>query len=310
MKKNVVVVGSINYDIVASTDRLPNKGETVAGHSVDTFIGGKGSNQSVQMSLLGVSTTIVAQVGKDQQGTLVLDGLKSKHVNTSYVGQLEHGRTGCAVIYVSTDGSNMLVHAPGANHEISLETIDKASTVIKEADMYVTQTEINLDALMYGLNIAHKANIPTLLNPAPAIPLPKEIFPLLDFIAPNETESEIYTSIHKEGLTDQEWRRQNAQWFLDQGVKNVCITLGDKGSYFYNGTDEVYAPPFNITPIDTTAAGDSFIGGFVFGVVSKWDYSEILRFANACGALATTIKGAQNSIQDLESVKKFIAKNS
>jgi ribokinase len=309
MIKKVIVVGSINYDIVASAERLPKRGETVTGYSVDSFIGGKGSNQSVQMSLLGLSTTLVAQIGKDQQGSIVLEGLKSKHVNTSYISQVESSRTGCAVIFVSPDGSNMLVDAHGANHKMSLQTIDKATSAIAEADLYVTQNEINVDALLHGLKIACKAKIPTLLNPAPALPLPEEIFPLLDYIAPNETEAELYTSVQKDGLTDEEWRRKNAQWFLDRGVRNVCITLGEKGSYFYNGIEEIYSPPFAVTPIDTTAAGDSFIGGFVYGVISKWNYSEILKFANGCGALSTTIMGAQNSIQDIESIKNFIANN-
>lgn len=306
METKITVLGSINYDIVAGAERLPSLGETVHGYSVDTFIGGKGSNQSVQMSLLGLSVSLIGQIGNDEQGKMVLEGLKNKGVDTTHFNVSNDLRTGCAVIYVDNEGNNMLVHAPGANHSINHQTIDNARDTITSSAMYVSQNEINLDALIYGLNIAHTANVPTLLNPAPAITLPDEIFPLLDYIAPNETESEMYTKIYKERLSEEDWRRATAAWFHEKGVKNVCITLGSKGAYFSDGKKEYYAPAYHISPVDTTAAGDSFIGGFVYGVVNKLKNDKILLFANACGALSSTKKGAQNSIQDLERVRSFM----
>jgi ribokinase len=258
------------------------------------------------MSLLGLSVSLIGQIGNDEQGKMVLEGLKDKGVDTTHFNVSTDFRTGCAVIYVDTEGNNMLVHAPGANHSISLQTIDNARETITSASMYVSQNEINLDALIYGLNIAHTAKVPTLLNPAPAIALPDEIFPLLDYIAPNETESEIYTKINKKGLSEENWRRATAAWFHEKGVKNVCITLGANGAYFSDGEKEYYVPAYHISPLDTTAAGDSFIGGFVYGVVNRWENDKTLLFANACGALSSTIKGAQNSIQDLERVRSFM----
>lgn len=309
MKKHVTVLGSINYDIVAGAERLPSLGETVHGYSVDTYIGGKGSNQSVQMSLLGLSVSLIAQIGDDEQGKMVLEGLRGKGVDTTHFTVSPDLRTGCAVIYVDPNGNNMLVHAPGANHAISRSTIEAAHQTISSASMYVSQNEINLDALLFGLQKAHTAGVPTLLNPAPAIQLPMEAFSFIDYIAPNETESEMYTKISKGTTTEEAWRRANAAWFHEKGVKNVCITLGSRGSYFSDSTQEYYAPAYRITPVDTTAAGDSFIGGFVYGVVNNWKYDKILRFANACGALSSTIKGAQNSIQDLARVQSFMTEH-
>lgn len=309
MNKRVIVLGSINYDIVADAQRLPKVGETVHGYSVDTYIGGKGSNQSVQMALLGLDVSLIGQIGSDEQGAMVLEGLQGKGVDTTHFTISADHRTGCAVIYVDSTGNNMLVHAPGANHAISTETVDRASSTIAGASMYVSQNEINRDALIYGLEKARAAGVPTLLNPAPAIDLPTEVFSLIDYIVPNETESEAYTNITRGSLSEDNWRRANAAWFHERGIKNVCITLGADGSYFSNGSSEYYAPAYSITPVDTTAAGDSFIGGFVYGVVSGWEYDKILRFANACGALSSTIKGAQNSIQPLERVERFITEH-
>ena len=306
MEKSIAVLGSINYDIVASAERLPHKGETVHGYGFDVFTGGKGANQSVQIALLGLKCVFIGQVGGDAQGHMVLAGIKEKGVDARFTRVTPEERTGCALITVATDGSNTLVHAPGANHRISRKLIDAAADSIRSADMLITQNEINQDALLYGLRIAGDAGVKILLNPAPAVPLPPETFPLLDYIAPNETESEVYTGIAQAGKTPEQWRRENAQWFLERGVKNVCITLGSQGAYFFNGREEHYLPTFPITPVDTTAAGDSFIGGFSFGLIQGWPVEQAMTFANACGSVSVMTKGAQNSIQPYQRIAQFL----
>jgi ribokinase len=306
MGKRIVVLGSINYDIVASAERLPQRGETVSGYDFDIFTGGKGSNQAVQIALLGIQSVFIGQVGGDTQGETVLAGLKSKGVDTSFVRVSTGDRTGCALITVAPDGSNTLVHTPGANHSISAAMIDDAADCIRGASMLITQNEINQDALLYGIKLAREAGVRILLNPAPAVPLPEEIFSMLDYIAPNETESEAYTGISQESKSDEQWRRENAEWFLKRGVKNVCITLGNKGAYFFNGGEEIYLPTFPVKPVDTTAAGDSFIGGFAFGLTQGWPVAQSIRFANACGSVSVMTKGAQNSIQDYERIAAFL----
>ena len=148
MSKNIVVLGSINYDITASAERLPAKGETVVGFSVDMFGGGKGANQAVQAAQMGVPTAMIGQVGNDMQGGAVLEALKSKGIDCDHIHVSDTNRTGCASIYVDPNGDNMLVYAPGANRKITKEMIDAGKDVIADAAVFITQTEINLDAAM------------------------------------------------------------------------------------------------------------------------------------------------------------------
>jgi ribokinase len=306
MEKTVVILGSINYDIVAQVERLPLKGETVPAYGFDVFTGGKGANQAVQAALLGMRSVFIGQVGGDAQGENVLAGIKAKGVDASFVRVSPGERTGCALITVAPDGSNTLAHAPGANHRIPAELVDSAATHIAGAEMFITQAEINRDALLHGVTLARRAGVRTLLNPAPAIPLPEELFTALDYIAPNEVESEIYTGISPRGKSGEAWRRENAEWFLRRGVRNVCITLGSEGAYFFNGDEEHYAPAFPVTAVDTTAAGDSFIGGFAFGIAAGWPVEKSLAFANACGAVSVGTRGAQNSIGNYEQISAFL----
>ena len=245
-------------------------------------------------------------MGGDAQGQTVLAGIREKGVDVRFARAAPEERTGCCLITVAPDGSNTLVHAPGANYRISRELIDAAADSIRAADMLITQNEINQDALLYGLRIARDAGVKILLNPAPAIPLPPDTFPLLDYIAPNETESEAYTGISPAGKAPEAWRRENARWFLDRGVKSVCITLGSQGAYFCSPQEEHYLPAFPVTPVDTTAAGDSFIGGFAFGVMQGWPVAKAMIFANACGSVSVMTKGAQNSIRPYRHIEQFL----
>ena len=165
MSKQIVILGSINYDITASAERLPARGETVAGSSVDMFGGGKGANQAVQSAQMGVPTAMIGQVGNDMQGTAVLEALKSKGIDCSRIHVSDTSRTGCASIYVDPNGDNMLVYAPGANHHITKEMIDNGRDLIDDAAVFITQTEINMDAMLYGLKLAHEAGAVTTDDP-------------------------------------------------------------------------------------------------------------------------------------------------
>lgn len=306
MSKQIVILGSINYDITASAERLPARGETVAGFSVDMFGGGKGANQAVQSAQMGVPTAMIGQVGNDMQGSAVLEALKSKGINCSRIHVSETNRTGCASIYVDPNGDNMLVYAPGANHHITKEMIDNGRDVIEQAAVFITQTEINMDAVIYGLKLAREAGDITILNPAPALPLPEEVYPLVDFITPNETESEFYTGILRSDMPIEEWKEKTAQWFMDKGVKNLCVTMGEKGAFYSNGTEAISVPAFPITAVDTTAAGDSFHGGLAYGLANGYDIETCLKIGSACGALSAMTLGAQNSIQPEERVLAFL----
>ena len=309
MSKQIVILGSINYDITASAERLPARGETVAGSSVDMFGGGKGANQAVQSAQMGVPTAMIGQVGSDMQGKAVLEALKSKGIDCSRIHVSDTNRTGCASIYVDPNGDNMLVYAPGANHHITKEMIDNGKNLIDGAAVFITQTEINMDAMLSGLKLAHEAGAVTILNPAPATPLPDEVFPLVDFITPNETESEFYTGILRSEMPIEEWKEKTARWFMDKGVKNLCVTMGEKGAFYSNGKESISVPAFSITAVDTTAAGDSFHGGLAYGLANGYDIETCLKIGSACGALSAMTLGAQNSIQPEERVLAFLKEN-
>ncbi len=306
MGVKIVVLGSINYDIVAKATRLPRVGETVDGFTVDMYVGGKGSNQAVQAARLGADTCFIGCIGSDQQGIAVREGLASKGVDIRHLNISSDHRTGCASIYIDSKGDNMLVYAAGANKAITKEMVDVAKKDIAEARVLVTQNEINSDMVEYGLRLGESAGVITILNPAPAVPLHESVFELIDYITPNETESEAYTGLLRKDMPIDAWKRESANWFLKRGVKNVCITLGEKGSYFYNGKEEISLDAFPITPVDTTAAGDAFTGGFSFGIAKGWSILKSMTFGNACGALAASTLGAQNSICSINEIMDFL----
>jgi len=304
--KKAIVLGSINYDIVSAVERLPVRGETVKSFSTEMFVGGKGSNQSVQISAMGMSVQFVGLVGNDDMGKTVKQALTGKGVDTGCLKVSDTFKTGCAIIFVGPSGENMLAYAPGANHGISREQIEQGAGSIQNADIFITQNEINADAMRLGLTAAKEAGVPTILNPAPAIPLHDELYRLIDYITPNETEAETYTGIPLDSLPFAEWKKQSARWFLNRGVKAVCITLGSNGAYFFDGTQEYDVPAFSVSAVDTTAAGDAFNGGFAYGIAHKLPVARCLEIGNACGALAATVLGAQNSIHNIGQIKEFL----
>lgn len=307
MEKSIVILGSINYDIVASADHLPVVGETVSGSGVNMYVGGKGSNQATQASLAGANTHFIGLIGDDNQGKNVRAGIQENKVNDHFLETSSEYPTGCCTIYIDPKGDNMLVHSPGANHHITEAQIDRAASIIKNADIFITQNEINVDIQAYAFKMAHDAGVTTILNPAPALPASdKNLYAMIDYITPNETESELSTGLLRTDMPFNEWCRASAEWFMRQGVKNVCITLGEKGAYFYNGKEELTVPAFTIKAVDTTAAGDAFNGGFAFGLAESWPIEKCLQFGNACGAMAAMTKGAQNSIRPYKEVVKFL----
>jgi len=302
----IAVLGSINRDIVAQATRLPKVGETVDGTGLSMFTGGKGANQAAQAALLDAEVFFIGCTGDDEHAPIVTQSLADTGVNTELLLWLEGGQTGNCSIFVSETGDNMIVYYPGTNHMVSHQHLKNATKVIQSSDLFMAQLEVNLDAVERGLQIAREAGIPTLLNPAPAHPLTDAIFKLVDYITPNETESERYTGLLRSDMPIEEWKQRNAQWFLDKGVKAVCITLGGEGVYYSDGSTELSAPAFEIDPVDTTAAGDAFNAGFAYGIAAKWDIKRTLRLGNACGALAASKLGAFNSLCARPLVDEFL----
>ncbi len=304
---SIFILGSINYDIVAKAEKLPSVGETVEGHGVEMFTGGKGSNQATQTALLGAKTVFLGNTGDDDNGRIVRENLGGKGVDTTFLNIEQGGKTGVCTIYVDKQGKNMLVYSPGTNRTLTPALVDSALEVLKTCKLFITQCETDLATMEYGLKKAKELGVTTILNPAPALPLSDSVFALCDYILPNETESEVFTGILRKDMPLDVWAKQSAQWFLDKGCKNVCITLGEKGSYFNNGSEEYIVPTFDdVKPVDTTAAGDSFIGGFAYGLSVGMDVRQALRYGNACGSLAIMTVGAQNSIRGKAEVEQFL----
>lgn len=305
----IVVLGDINADITAFTKRLPKIGESVTGKEVNTYPGGKGANQADQCAKLGVKTYMIGRTGSDFQGITVLKSMRDDGIDCSYVKVAEDEKTGCAVINIDENGKNTLVYTPAANMGFTKEDIDKVKDLIVNAGVFISQNAINQDVIVYALKIAHEAGVTTIFNPAPASELPQKIYEYVDFITPNETESELFTGILMKDHTPEEWRAQTKQWFFDQGVKRICITMGSDGVFYADKEEEMVIPAFKIDPIDTTAAGDSFHGGLAYGLINDYPLDIALRIGCACGGMTSMGKGAQSSIQRIEKVKQFMEKN-
>ena len=298
-----VVLGSINFDCVAKAERLPKKGETIRGYSFGTFVGGKGANQSVQMALLGADVTFIGKVGADDVGRTMKNSLQKHGINIDRLATDPHASSGACSINLDEMGQNTLLYVPGANETLKPEDIDGAVGVIKEADIFITQNEINLDMLEYGLETAKRFGITTLLNPAPALPLSDRIFALADYILPNETETEGYCGFLP---ADDATLKKAAEWFFTRGTKNVVITLGEQGAFYAGPSASMRVPGFKVNAVDTTAAGDAFIGGFAYTVGRGGSVEDAMLFGNACGALAASQNGAQASLPSLDKVLKMI----
>lgn len=308
MSVRIAILGSINRDFVASASRLPKLGETVEGFGLSINVGGKGSNQAVQAAQLGAVTHFIGCIGDDENGSIVKQSLADRGVLVDFLKELKGEQTGNCSIYVDPQGDNMLVYYPGTNKMIPKEHLDDAAHVIRDADILITQNEINRDALIYGLQMARANGVPTLLNPAPATPLEDIVYENADYVTPNETESEVFTGLLMKDMPFEDWKKRNAEWFLQKGVKGVCITLGGKGAYYCDGTREISVPAFSVNPIDTTAAGDSFNAGFAYGISKGMEMGETLRLASACGGLATERAGAHASIHSKQEIDEFLAK--
>ncbi|MDR0425954.1 MAG: ribokinase [Clostridiales bacterium] len=295
------VLGSINMDIVAVVPYMPTAGETLTalGHYVNP--GGKGANQAVAIGKLGGSVKMIGKVGCDPYGAQMTDALKSAGVDTSAVSISSSG-SGIAMILVEK-GDNRIVLYPGANHDICVADIDAGLKDAKRGDILIMQLEIPPDLVVYAAKKGRDKGMRVLLNPAPAQPLPDELYPCLDIIAPNETETRILTGI----LPDSASRRQQAaDWFLKKGVKDVIITLGGEGAVVTERSRLVHIPAREVVAVDTTSAGDTFVGACAVKLYEGLSLTEAGRFASVASSVTITRPGAAASIPTLKEVEEVI----
>lgn len=293
---NVVVIGSMNMDYVVNVNKLPKKEETISATSFTTSIGGKGANQAFAAKKLGAEVFMIGAVGNDEAGRRITERMKEENIDTSRI-ETANVPTGNAMITVEESGSNTIVVYPGANDYVSKNLIGKNEDLIKEADFIILQLEIPIESVEYAVKLAKKYNKKVILNPAPAKKIPEGLYEFIDILTPNETELE--------SLSKEKDIRNGAKLLLDRGVKEVVVTIGDKGCYYLSKEDEFIIDSIEVNAIDTTAAGDSFNGALAVGLCEGKSMKETLKFANTVGALTTTKHGAESSLPNRVDVDRI-----
>ncbi len=302
MAADIVVVGSLNVDMVVNVKQRPEWGETVLGHGFFTGNGGKGGNQAYAASKLGASVAMLGCVGEDIFGEQLLKGLNEVGVDTSYIEKIHSVSSGVAVISVNADGENSIIVSPGANDHVTPEYVRKHEQVIQEAKLVMIQLEIPLETVLEVANIAHTHNVPVMLDPAPAQKLPDELYKKVTYLVPNESELGIVADAK---ISNVETAKTASTKLLNKGVDTVFAKLGGKGVVVLKGTESFFVDPHTVTAVDTTAAGDAFAGALATALVCGKNLREATEFANTVGALTVTKKGAQASMPTLEETREF-----
>lgn len=303
MKPKIIVVGSLNMDLILRTPRIPAPGETILGSSFATAGGGKGANQAVAAARLGAQTSMVGRVGTDSYGDALLRGLQNDGVDTRFIQRDPYQPTGLALITVDDHGENSIVVVSGANWQVSTADIDLAADAIASADVLVLQLEIPLESVEYAASIAHQRQVPVILNPAPARALPASLLQHVAYLVPNESETALLSGVSVFDLPT----AQNAIDHIHQsGVNTVIMTRGSQGAFVSGASGSYSVPAFQVNPVDTTAAGDAFVAGLAFGIAAKQPLKQAVRLAAAAGALATTQAGAQPSLPNADQVQALL----
>lgn len=306
----ICVLGSINMDLVLQIENMPKVGETILSNGFEKIPGGKGANQAVAAKRSGASVYMISKIGKDDNGQVLLKKLIDDNINTKYVLIDEKEPTGMAMIMVNKNGNNSIIVVPGSNMTINREDIKASKEAIIESDILISQFETPVDVTLDAFRIAKNLNKITILNPAPAKSIDDELLKYTDIIIPNETEAELITGVK---VVDLESAKVAASKIIEKGVKFVIITLGSKGAAIISKNEAKIVDAFKVNAIDTTAAGDSFIGG----LSSKLNTSELtfenlieaVRFGNKVSSIAVQRKGAQPSIPYLKEVLEVYKEN-
>jgi ribokinase len=301
-RKPIVVVGSINMDLVARTPRIPTAGQTLIGSGFTTTPGGKGANQAVAVARLGYPVHMVGAVGDDVFGQALLDNLSGAGVQTGAVVRVS-GPSGVAPIMVADNGENSIVVVSGANSKVDPVLIDRWADLIRSAGMVLCQLELPIPAVEKTLAICAEAGVPVMLDPAPAAALDTRIWRQVAWLTPNETESVFYLG----GNCDPEGATRE---FHSRGVNGVVLKRGAEGAYVSLAAgNSALMPAFRVVAIDTVAAGDCFNGAFAVALLEGADPVEAARFASAAAAISVTRSGAQDSMPNLKEVETFLAEH-
>lgn len=296
----ILVVGSMNMDMVFKTDRYPKKGETVIGREFQLVPGGKGSNQASAIGKLGGDVSFISVCGHDYYGDILLKSLKENGVDMKNISRIGD-TTGVAAITIEGDGDNRIIVIPGANGKLTPEIVDSYQEDIRDARVVLLQMEIPLETVLHTIDLAYQFKTEVILDPAPAQPLPEEIYRKINYILPNEGELDQLTAGFN--LTT---REERVERLLELGVGAVLITAGGEGVYYFTGNGQKHYPAIKVDVVDTTAAGDAFAGAFAFGLQQGWSIDRAIKYANVVGGLTVTKLGAQSSLSSREEVTDFI----
>lgn len=304
IKKQILVLGSLNMDLVVSVKRFPDKGETVFGNNFATFPGGKGANQAAAAGKLGGSVYMAGCVGRDAFGRQLVDSLKVNRVNTEYVDSIDMS-TGTALITVDEHGTNTIVVVAGANGAYSQVQAEKVLKTFSQPGILLLQNEIPKDVVEYAIKAAKKDGWTIIYNPAPARELGAEFISLVDIMMPNETELAVLTG---QSIDSPEAAMKAAAKLVADGVKAVIVTMGAKGAICCTGSERYHVEPYKVEAVDTTAAGDAYAGALAVGLAEGMPLSAGMKFASAAAALSVRKKGAQPSLPWRDEVEEFISK--
>ncbi len=292
--KKIMVVGSLNSDITVYARRFPTPGETIVGDSTCFGYGGKGGNQVIAAHRSGGLVKLVSRVGNDMLGSDLLSFYQREGLSTEYISVSDTATTGCGLITVSAEtGNNAIIVIKGANEELSAENVRAAERDFADCDLFLTQLETSMESILEGKRLAQKYGKPIVFNPAPYVTLPPDMLQGIDFITPNETETEFYTGIPVNNTDD---ASRAADKLMEMGVRNVIITLGKRGVYFKGELGEWMVPTTDLKAVDPTGAGDSFNGAFCVAYAEGMDIETALKFANCVSSISVTRPGASSSI--------------
>ncbi|WP_192560240.1 ribokinase [Pseudomonas allokribbensis] len=302
MPANVVVIGSLNMDLVTRAPRLPRGGETLIGHSFATVSGGKGANQAVAAARLGAQVSMIGCVGNDDYGVQLREALLAEQIDCQAVSVVEDS-SGVALIVVDDNSQNAIVIVAGANGSMTPAVIDRFDAVLQAADVIICQLEIPDATVGHALKRGRELGKTVILNPAPASrPLPADWFASIDYLIPNESEAAALSGLPVDSLQSAE---KAAAQLISMGAGNVIVTLGAQGALFANGAGYQHFPAPKVKAVDTTAAGDTFVGGFAAALAAGKTEAEAIRFGQIAAALSVTRAGAQPSIPASSDVQAF-----
>lgn len=307
MPKPIVVVGSINLDLVSTGKRIPGPGETLVGETFQTFHGGKGANQAVAIGRLGYAVSMIAKVGDDEFGVSLRRGLAAEKVNVRTVGTAKGFASGVALISVDAKGQNSITVIPGANGQVLPRDLRKSLPLLRSAGIILTQLETTLEAVEYLCDVSRRYAVPLMLDPAPARALPRIMLRSVSYLTPNETETCTLCGIPAADLTPATVA-DVAVKLAKTGAANIIVKMGSRGAYIH-GADGLrkWVPAFRVKAVDTTAAGDAFNGALAVALMQGLDLEQAVRFASAAGALSATRAGAQPSMPTAQEVAALVS---